>query len=242
MFLFYLLVKFLMTLQITYIIAFIIGFFYKKNSIIAGKSFGTIAAGILLFLSAMSMSFNVIYIGILILMASTLIVTTKFLTKLLSNMAMDERRKQQNYYEHNYYYDDDSNYYNDGYNDSNYQNNNYNNGANYNNDYYDGNNYQNNGYYNESNYNDSYGNYGYDDNGYSNDYDSYNDTNTGTATYDPYEVLGLTKGATYNEVKKAYRKLSKKYHPDINHAPDAEEKFKEIDNAYQTLKDALGGK
>lgn len=238
MFLFYLLVKFLMTLQITYIIAFIIGFFYKKNSIIAGKSFGTIAAGILLFLSAMSMSFNVIYIVILILMASTLIVTTKFLTKLLSNMAMDERRKQQNYYEHNYYYDEDSNYYNDGYNDSNYQNNNYNNGANYNNDYYDGNNYQNNGYYNESNYNDSYGNYGYD----SNDYNSYNDADTATSTYDPYEVLGLTKGVDFKVVKKTYRKLCIKYHPDHNDSPDANETFEAIVEAYETIKSDLGEK
>ena len=45
---------------------------------------------------------------------------------------------------------------------------------------------------------------------------------------DYYEVLGLAKGASDDEIKKAYRKLSKKYHPDINKEADAEEKFKEV--------------
>jgi len=45
---------------------------------------------------------------------------------------------------------------------------------------------------------------------------------------DYYEVLGLQKGASDDEIKKAYRKLSKQYHPDINKEPDAEAKFKEI--------------
>ena len=49
---------------------------------------------------------------------------------------------------------------------------------------------------------------------------------------DYYEVLGLQKGASDDEIKKAYRKLSKKYHPDINKEPDAEAKFKEISEAY----------
>ena len=47
---------------------------------------------------------------------------------------------------------------------------------------------------------------------------------------DPYEVLGLKRGASEEEVKKAYRRLSRKYHPDANinnpHKDEAEEKFK----------------
>ncbi|WP_049059300.1 molecular chaperone DnaJ [Enterococcus faecium] len=54
---------------------------------------------------------------------------------------------------------------------------------------------------------------------------------------DYYEVLGLSKGASEDEIKKAYRKLSKKYHPDINKEPDAEEKFKEVSGAYEILSD-----
>ncbi|MFC4320835.1 molecular chaperone DnaJ [Litchfieldia salsa] len=54
---------------------------------------------------------------------------------------------------------------------------------------------------------------------------------------DYYEVLGLSKGASKDEVKKAYRKLSKKYHPDINKADDAADKFKEVKEAYETLSD-----
>lgn len=57
------------------------------------------------------------------------------------------------------------------------------------------------------------------------------------AKRDYYEVLGLSKNASDDEIKKAYRKLAKKYHPDINKAADAEEKFKEINEAYEVLSD-----
>ncbi len=52
-----------------------------------------------------------------------------------------------------------------------------------------------------------------------------------------YETLNVSQSASADEIKKAYRKLARKYHPDINKSPDAEEKFKEINAAYEILSD-----
>ncbi|CAK8054036.1 DnaJ C-terminal domain-containing protein [Eupransor demetentiae] len=52
-----------------------------------------------------------------------------------------------------------------------------------------------------------------------------------------YERLGLDKNASQDEIKKAYRKLSKKYHPDLNHEPGAEQKYKDVQEAFETLGD-----
>ena len=55
---------------------------------------------------------------------------------------------------------------------------------------------------------------------------------------DYYKILGINKGASDDDIKKAYRKLALKYHPDKNRAAGAEEKFKEVAEAYEVLSDA----
>ena len=54
---------------------------------------------------------------------------------------------------------------------------------------------------------------------------------------DYYKVLGVDKKASQDEIKKAYRKLARKYHPDTNEDAGAEERFKEISEAYDVLGD-----
>lgn len=58
---------------------------------------------------------------------------------------------------------------------------------------------------------------------------------------DPYKILGVKAGDNLDTVKKAYRKLAMKYHPDRNPGnPEAEERFKEVSKAWDYLKDNIG--
>ncbi len=54
---------------------------------------------------------------------------------------------------------------------------------------------------------------------------------------DYYEILGVQRNATQDQIQKAYRKLARKYHPDINKTKEAEEEFKKVGEAYEVLKD-----
>lgn len=62
---------------------------------------------------------------------------------------------------------------------------------------------------------------------------------------DPYKILGVSRDASDEEIKKAYRALSRKYHPDANinnpNAAQAEEKFKEVQAAYKSIMDGNTG-
>src|SRR5271170_7902749 len=55
---------------------------------------------------------------------------------------------------------------------------------------------------------------------------------------DYYEILGVTRGSDADEMKRAYRKLARKFHPDVSKERNAEDKFKEVQEAYEVLRDS----
>src|SRR3954471_5822434 len=56
-----------------------------------------------------------------------------------------------------------------------------------------------------------------------------------TAERDYYELLGVSRDASENDIKKAFRRLARKLHPDVSEEPDAEERFREVSEAYEVL-------
>src|SRR5579864_33120 len=59
-----------------------------------------------------------------------------------------------------------------------------------------------------------------------------------TTERDYYELLGVERGADEGEIKKAFRRLAREVHPDVSEAPDAEERFREVVEAYEVLSNA----
>src|SRR3954452_8502278 len=54
---------------------------------------------------------------------------------------------------------------------------------------------------------------------------------------DYYEILGVPRDASSEDIRRAYRKLARQYHPDVNKDPGAEDRFKEVSEAYEVLRD-----